>query len=84
VFGCEEFRAKRYTDDVIWLWPQSDQPSKGQLSVDLYGSNLSEPLVLGLRLNFVDRETDWDDGAVTALLDPELAALLATIPSNAP
>ena len=77
VFGCDEFRAKRRNEDVIWLWPRGNPPGEGELRVDIHGSSLSEPLNLRLPLAFADHEAGWGEEAVVALLDPPVAELLA-------
>lgn len=77
LFGCDEFRAKRRNEDVIWLRPGGNPPSEGELRVDIHGSNLSEPLNLHLPLAFADRVAAWGEDAVVALLDPPVAELLA-------
>lgn len=79
VYGCEEFRAKRRNEDVIWLWPRGTQPVDGKLIVDIHGSNLGEPLELELPLAFADREAAWDDEAVIAALDPPLAEIITEV-----
>lgn len=79
VHGCEEFRAKRRYEDVIWLWPRGNPPVDGTLRVDIHGSNLPAPLELELPLAFADREAGWDDDAVIAALDPVIVDILASV-----
>lgn len=79
VYGCEEFRAKRRDEDMIWLWPRGNSPAQGKLSVDIHGSNLGEPLKLDLPLAFADRGAGWNDAAVIAALDPPLTEIIAEI-----
>jgi hypothetical protein len=79
VFECAEFRAKRFKDDAIWLWPRGKPPVEGALRIDIHGSNLGEPLILELPLMFVDRDATWSDAAVAACLGPSLAKLLAEV-----
>ena len=77
VYRCEEFRAKRRNDDVIWLWPRGNPPVDGKLIVDIHGSNLGEPVRLELPLAFSDRAAEWNDAVVLASLDPSLAEIVA-------
>ena len=79
VYRCEEFRAKRRKDDAIWLWAHDNAPAEGELTVDVHGSNLGEPLLLKLPLAFVERAAEWDDAAVIAALDPQLAQIVADV-----
>lgn len=72
-FECAEFRAKRGKDEVIWLRPVELPPIEGRLTIDIHGSNLSEPLPLELLLRFEERSASWHDNAVVDLLDPWLA-----------
>lgn len=78
VYGCDEFRAKRRNEDVIWLRPPADPPADGTLRVDIHGSNLDEPLEMEIALSVTDRETDWSDDAVVAALDPAIAEIVAS------
>lgn len=79
IYRCEEFRAKRRNDDIIWLSPRANGPADGELTVDIHGSNLGEPLLLKLPLAFVDRTAEWGDEAVVAALDPQLADIIASV-----
>lgn len=79
VYRCEEFRAKRRNEDLIWISPRGTLPADGKLIVDIHGSNLSEPLELELPLAFVDREATWNDKAVIDALDPQLAEIIIKV-----
>ncbi len=79
VYECKEFRAKRRHDDEIWLWPFDSPPAVGNLTVDVHGTNLSEPLKLELPLDFVDREVHWDDEHLLGALEPDLAEIIAEV-----
>jgi len=84
VYRCEEFRAKRRNDDVIWLWPRGDPPVDGKLIVDIHGSNLGKPVPLELPLAFSDRAAEWNDDVVLASLDPTLAEIVADVTGAGP
>lgn len=84
VYRCEEFRAKRRNDDVIWLWPRGNPPLDGKLIVDIHGSNLSEPVRLELPLAFSDRAAKWNDEVVLTSLDSSLAEIVAEVAGAGP
>lgn len=77
VLRCEEFRAKRTRDDIIWLYPWNQDRDETTLILDVHSRTGSAPIVKTLSLRMKDVEVPWTDHRVLECTTGWISAVLA-------
>lgn len=77
VLRCEEFRAKRTWDDIIWLYPWNEDSDETTLDLDVHSRTDTAPVIKRLYLRVEDVEVGWADPRVLDCTDGWLSMALA-------